>query len=114
MNFFCIFCFMPSNMDLFAFLRRKNMSQAALAKALNTTPSNVNRWAKGEGVPSYEICRELLLLGMTVKELFGIEYHEEEKVFKIESSIDEVFNSPRFKEKMNEAIEDLRRRGLIK
>lgn len=60
-------------MDLFSFLRRKNMSQADLSKALDTTPGNVNRWAKGDGVPSYDLCKKLLELGMTIGELFGIE-----------------------------------------
>ena len=48
------------------------MSQADLAKDLDTTPANVNRWAKGEGVPSYELCVKLLEKGMTTEELFGI------------------------------------------
>ena len=63
-------------MDLFSFLRRKNMSQADLSKALDTTPGNVNRWAKGDGVPSYDLCRKLLELGMTIEELFSIDYAE--------------------------------------
>lgn len=61
-------------MDLFSFLRRKNMTQAELSKRLETTPGNVNRWAKGDGVPSYELCAKLLRLGMTVEELFGVDY----------------------------------------
>ncbi|WP_407444878.1 helix-turn-helix transcriptional regulator [Fibrobacter sp.] len=60
-------------MDLLKFLSRKDMTQADLAKALETSPGNVNRWAKNEGVPSYELCSKLLELGMTTEELFGIE-----------------------------------------
>ena len=56
----------------FFILDKKKMSQADLAKALDTTPANVNRWAKGEGVPSYELCVKLLEQGMTTEELFGI------------------------------------------
>ena len=67
---------MANSMDLFSFLRRKNMSQADLSKALDTTPGNVNRWAKGDGVPSYDLCKKLLKLGMTIGELFGIELSE--------------------------------------
>jgi DNA-binding XRE family transcriptional regulator len=48
------------------------MSQADLAKSLDITPANVNRWAKGEGVPSYELCVKLLEQGMTTEELFGL------------------------------------------
>ena len=50
------------------------MNQAELSKRLDTTPGNVNRWAKGDGVPSYELCVKLLRLGMTVEELFGVDY----------------------------------------
>ena len=48
------------------------MSQADLAKSIDATPANVNRWAKGEGVPSYELCVKLLEQGMTTEELFGL------------------------------------------
>lgn len=48
------------------------MSQSDLAKSLDTTPANVNRWAKGEGVPSYELCVKLLEQGMTTEELFDL------------------------------------------
>lgn len=60
-------------MELFDFLNRKGMSQIELARVLETTPSNVNRWAKNDGVPSYEMCLKLMRLGMTVNELFGID-----------------------------------------
>lgn len=48
------------------------MSQSDLAKSLDTTPANVNRWAKGEGVPSYELFVKLLEQGMTTEELFDL------------------------------------------
>lgn len=48
------------------------MSQSDIAKSLDTTPANVNRWAKGEGVPSYELCVKLLEQGMTTEELFDL------------------------------------------
>lgn len=64
---------MERKIDLFSFLNRMDMSQAELSKALDTTAANVNRWAKGDGVPSYELCCKLLELGMSTKELFGIE-----------------------------------------
>lgn len=57
-------------MDFLKFLGRCGKSQAEIAKILNTSPANVNRWAKGEGYPSYELCAELLKLGMTIEELF--------------------------------------------
>lgn len=58
---------MERKLDLFSYLTRKKMSQADLAKSLDTTPANVNRWAKGEGVPSYELCVKLLEQGMTTE-----------------------------------------------
>lgn len=64
---------MEQKIDLISFLSRKKMSQADLSKALETTPANVNRWAKGDGAPGYELCVKLLQMGMTTKELFGIE-----------------------------------------
>ena len=73
-EFFIYFYNMAYTMDILTFLERKRMSQATLSRELGTTPGNVNRWVKGEGVPSWEICRKLLLLGMTVEELFGVEY----------------------------------------
>lgn len=63
---------MERKLDLFSYMTRKKMSQADLAKSLDTTPANVNRWAKGEGVPSYELCVKLLEQGMTTEELFGL------------------------------------------
>ena len=63
---------MERKLDLFSYLTRKKMSQADLAKSLDTTPANVNRWAKGEGVPSYELCVKLLEQGMITEELFGL------------------------------------------
>lgn len=65
-------------MNLFSFLSRRKMSQADLAKALATTPGNVNRWAKGDGVPGYDLCVKLLEMGMTTEELFGIAAKKED------------------------------------
>lgn len=63
-------------MNLMKFLARTGRNQAEIAKFLDTTPGNVNRWAKNEGVPSYEKCAELLKLGMTIEELFDKETAE--------------------------------------
>lgn len=71
-EFFINFYFTEHKIDLFSYLTRKKMSQADLAKALDTTPANVNRLAKGDGVPSYELCVKLLEQGITTEELFGI------------------------------------------
>ena len=73
-EFFIYFYNMDFKMDIFSFLRRKNIKQADLSRLLKTVPGNVTRWVKEEGVPSYELCGKLLSLGMTVEELWGIEY----------------------------------------
>ena len=72
---------MDFKIELSQFLHRKGINQSQLAEILGTTPSNVNRWATGLGVPSHSICRRLLLEGMTVKELFGIEIAGDAKVY---------------------------------
>ena len=59
--------------DLLPFLARKGINQSQLAAIVGTTSSNVNKWANGNGVPSHALCGRLLLEGMTVKELFGID-----------------------------------------
>lgn len=63
---------MARKIDLQQFLQRVNKSQADLAKDLGTTPGNVNRWAKGDGAPGYDLCVSLLEMGMTTEELFGV------------------------------------------
>ncbi len=63
-------------MEIQSFLARKGYSQTSLAEKLGTTSQNVNRWVTGVGVPSYEFCKKLLELGMTIGELFGIELSE--------------------------------------
>ena len=60
-------------MDILGFLGRIKMTQTELAALLGIAPQNVSRWAKGDGVPSYDVCSRLLRLGMTTRELFGID-----------------------------------------
>lgn len=64
---------METKIDLEKFLFRKGINQTQLAELIGTSPANVNRWATGVGVPSHALCRSLLLEGMTVRELFGID-----------------------------------------
>ena len=79
---------MDFKIDLFSFLDRKGMTQSQLAGLLGTSPANVNRWATGDGVPSHSLCRKLLVEGMTVKELFGIDVHDEGHVGMDESEFE--------------------------
>lgn len=78
------------DMNLQSFLDRVNIKQADLAKAIDTSPGNVNRWAKGEGVPSYELCVKLLELGMTTEELFGVSTHKEIVLDDLEARVKQI------------------------
>lgn len=89
------------------------MSQAELSKTLDTTPGNVNRWAKGDGVPSYELCRKLLLLGMTIEELFGIADYRAEQPGEFSKGTNGVAEDPSFKNGVYKAILELKKEGLL-
>ena len=104
-EFFIYFYNVEYKMDIFSFLRRKKMKQADLARSLETVPGNVARWVKGEGVPSYELCAKLLSLGMTVKELFGIDYTEGDDY--TPSVPPEFLESPEFQEGVKLAVEEV-------
>ena len=104
-EFFIYFYNVEYKMDIFSFLRRKKMKQADLARSLETVPGNVTRWVKGEGVPSYELCAKLLSLGMTVKELFGIDYVEGDDY--IPSVPPEFIESHEFREGVKLAVEEV-------
>lgn len=60
-------------MDIIGFLSRKKLSQAELAVFLGVTSANVNKWVNGKGYPSYECCKKLLNLGISLRELFDID-----------------------------------------
>ena len=112
-EFFIYFYNVEYKMDIFSFLRRKKMKQADLARSLETVPGNVTRWVKGEGVPSYELCAKLLSLGMTVKELFGIDYVEGDDY--IPSVPPEFLKSPEFMEGVRyQLAEGIKENGLVK
>lgn len=58
--------------DIGAFLARTGMRQSELARSLGTTPANVSKWIRGDGVPSYAMCAAMLKIGATQEEIFGI------------------------------------------
>ena len=102
-------------MDLFSFLRRKNMSQADLSKALETTPGNVNRWAKGDGVPSYDLCKKLLELGMTIQELFGISLADAAPPTGDGEFLEDMANAsdPEFNARIERIVLDMKAKGKL-
>ena len=62
--------------DVKSFLYRKGMRKADLYRELGMDPKSslLSSYEKGRSNPSYEVCDKLLRLGMTVEELYGIEY----------------------------------------
>lgn len=98
-------------MKLDSFLSRKGLNQTSLSVELETTSQNVNRWGRGIGFPGSKICRKLLLMGMTVEELYEIDYNGMHGLEPVDPSI---ANSPRFLSMVKKAVMDLKDRGLIK
>lgn len=89
-------------MDILGFLGRRKMTQTELAALLGIAPQNVSRWAKGDGVPSYDVCSRLLRLGMTTRELFGIDSPEPETSHE---------TPPKFDRRIVEAVIEALKRG---
>ena len=58
-----------------SFLSRMNMNKADLCRELDIDPKSslLSSYEKGRSYPSYEKCKKLLEMGMTVEELFGEE-----------------------------------------
>lgn len=57
------------------FIKRLGMrNQKELADRLSVKPGTVAAWSYGERTPTYEMCQQLLEMGMTVEELFGKPY----------------------------------------
>lgn len=58
-----------------SFLNRLNMTKADLCRELDIDPKSslLSSYEKGRTYPSYEKCKKLLEMGMTVEELFGRE-----------------------------------------
>lgn len=51
-------------------------NQTELANKLGLTQAAVSAWNSGVRKPTYEICAQLLLMGMSIDELFGAEIGE--------------------------------------
>lgn len=57
---------------VYEFMERAGFrNQTEFAKKLNLTQSAISAWVSGARAPTYETCKELLKMGMTVQELFG-------------------------------------------
>lgn len=62
-------------MDIVGFMNRIGVSnKTKFAKMLDTKPQNINKWFnKSQKEPTYEMCKKLLKIGMTLEELFDKE-----------------------------------------
>jgi transcriptional regulator with XRE-family HTH domain len=59
---------------IYEFMERVGIrSQQELADRLGLTQSAISAWNSGVRAPTYETCAQLLKMGMTQFELFGIE-----------------------------------------
>jgi predicted transcriptional regulator len=56
--------------------RMRFKTQTDLAKALNLDQTNISNWEGGKSFPSFQVTGQLFDMGITVEELFGIEYNE--------------------------------------
>lgn len=60
---------------IYDFIKRVGIgSRDELAKRLGVSRKAVDAWATGGRSPTYDMCIQLLELGMTVDELFGYPY----------------------------------------
>jgi transcriptional regulator with XRE-family HTH domain len=50
-------------------------TQTELAKMLGLKAANISEWEAGKGNPSFQQSKRLFELGITVEELFGVEYN---------------------------------------
>lgn len=61
-------------MDIAGFAERIGLnSQTKLAEKLGVTPQNVTRYYGKQKPPSYEMCKKLLKIGISLEELFDKE-----------------------------------------
>lgn len=60
-------------MDVEKFVKRLGISNKELAERLGISLPNISIWKSGKAVPSYQVCRDLLRIGMRVDELFDEE-----------------------------------------
>ena len=60
-------------MDVKSFLSRNNMSQTDLAEAIGVTQATISSWAVNRTAPTILQLKRLILMGMTIGEVFDAE-----------------------------------------
>lgn len=92
------------SVDIQGFMYRIGVpNQEEMARRLGLTQSAISAWNNGSRFPTYGICKKLLEMGMTVEELFGIEYRSENGLFLKESRA--VYDaSPKISDEAKKAV----------
>lgn len=95
-------------MDLMRFLRRTGMTQRELALKMGCSSGLVGAWSSGSGVPSYEKIIKLLLVGMSIEEMFGKDIAEKTQVFSEQTKeLPSTTDHDRFVAGVKEALAEL-------
>jgi len=95
-------------MKIQAFLDRMGYKQKDLAEKVNGSVSLVGGWCVSRVYPSYEKIAELLVLGMSIEELFGPEVAEKTKLFSDSSKeSSHTINRDAFLQGVKEALAEL-------
>ena len=68
------------------FRENKNLTQADLAKILKIDQTSISNWEKGKNPPTFKQAKKLFEMGITVEELFGIDYEKMHGYTKIEAA----------------------------
>jgi hypothetical protein len=103
--------------DLDKLQEETGLSHNELAELANIGPKVIYKWSymhKDSSRPDYNALVRLLEKGATVETLFGVEYAKMHREFKVDTSIQHIFDSPEFKANLEKAVKDLNDRGLIK
>ena len=95
--------------DCNSFINRKGWKQRELAQRLNIGTSTVGMWCTGQSTPSYGVILKLIELGMTMEELFGVEYSG--MLMKNSETSPEVagsiFDSPEFRASIEKILQEI-------
>jgi transcriptional regulator with XRE-family HTH domain len=90
------------------FRNRKHLNQTKLAKILKIKPANVSKWESGKNnFPSFKAAEQLLEMGITVEELFGIKYNEMHHL--IEAGSAQASDEDRIRKIVREELEGVKK-----
>lgn len=94
--------------DLKSFLNRSKMTKADLCRKIGLDPKSslLSSYEKGRSDPSFSVCRQLLLAGMTVEELFGIDYKSLHREIMLPINAKEFLGAPEFKDAVKKIVVD--------